>query len=169
MIKGVILDFDQTISDTSSVLHLRNSRKWDMIKQYYHEIKMIKGVRDFLDYLQCKKIAFTILSSAPRRKYLNGILDHLKIKTEHIIGYEDTFYHKPHSEPMRLALVKMKLKPDEVVAIGDDINDCISANNAGIYSILFNDYQLDENVIYTDFQANDFSEIKKHIMTMRGD
>lgn len=45
---------------------------------------------------------------------------------------EDTFKHKPDPEPLLLCLERLKLKPEEVIYIGDAKSDQLAAKNAGI-------------------------------------
>jgi hypothetical protein len=43
MIKGIILDFDQTIADTSMLKIYRDSRQWNIVKENIHRIILIEG------------------------------------------------------------------------------------------------------------------------------
>ena len=55
-----------------------------------------------------------------------------------IVGNETEKEPKPSPKPILAALkqIKERFSPDEVVYVGDAINDCIAAHNAGIDAIL---------------------------------
>ena len=163
MIKGVIIDFDQTMIDSRCVEYLRKLKKWDEIKSKYSSISLINGVDIFFNYVHHKELLTTILSNAPRKKYMKGLIEYFNIKVDHIIGYEDTVLHKPNIEPMKLALKKMSLKPEEVIAIGDDIRDCIAAKNTGVLSVYINDNLENVDFNYIDFATNDYNKIIDYI------
>jgi HAD superfamily hydrolase (TIGR01549 family) len=168
MIKGIIIDFDQTIADTSKIEQLRDLRKWDTIKNLYHNIQLIPNAKYFLDYLNERNLTVTIVSNAPRTKYLEGLIRHFNLNVNYIIGYEDTVKHKPNPEPMYKALEMMKLQSTEVLAIGDNINDVISANNAGIKSVFFNDNIIDD-LIKIDLQSTDYYKIIEFLNKNNGE
>ncbi len=54
-----------------------------------------------------------------------------------IIAGDDTVNHKPHPEPLELALSKLNGSKDKAVMIGDSDKDLGAANNFGVDSILF--------------------------------
>lgn len=58
----------------------------------------------------------------------------LHIKT--VVAAEDITHHKPHPEPMLLALKKLGVEPQNAVMIGDQPVDAIAAHAAGAKSIL---------------------------------
>jgi HAD superfamily hydrolase (TIGR01549 family) len=63
-----------------------------------------------------------------------GILDYLKVRRhfEVVVGYHDTGSHKPHPEPLLLAVGRMSLKPEEAVYVGDSESDAQAARAAGV-------------------------------------
>lgn len=58
----------------------------------------------------------------------------LHIKT--VISAEDSPHHKPHPDPIHLALKNLGIDPKNAVMIGDQHVDIEAAHNAGIYGIL---------------------------------
>lgn len=56
-----------------------------------------------------------------------------------VIGLEDTGKLKPSAIPFRKALKMMKLKPEEVIFIGDNPQrDILGAKKVGMKTVLFN-------------------------------
>ena len=54
-----------------------------------------------------------------------------------IIAFEETSKKKPHELPFKLALSKLKLKPEEIMMIGDDPRrDIAGANKFGMITVL---------------------------------
>jgi phosphoglycolate phosphatase len=58
---------------------------------------------------------------------------------------EDTGY-KPSPLPIIYCVVGMKLKPDEVVYIGDTLSDMLAARNAGVKSVYVNRFNRPINI-----------------------
>jgi HAD superfamily hydrolase (TIGR01662 family) len=169
VIKGIILDFDQTIVDSSKIEHLRDSRNWELIKSKYNNITLIPGIIFFFEFVKESNFLLTIVSNSPRRKYIEGILIYFDIKVDFVIGYEDTTLHKPNPMPMELALSKMGLNPDEVIAIGDSIKDSESAYKAGITNVYFNDTKEDLESKYFSVYSRNYIEIIEYIKKYVGE
>ena len=47
MIKGIILDFDQTIADTSMLKKYRDLRQWDVVHNNIDRIVLVQGFSSF--------------------------------------------------------------------------------------------------------------------------
>lgn len=58
----------------------------------------------------------------------------LHIKT--VVASEDVTHHKPHPEPILLALAKLGVAPQNAVMIGDQLVDVLAAKEAGVQCIL---------------------------------
>lgn len=52
-----------------------------------------------------------------------------------VVSYEDSKNHKPHPEPLLLALTKLGLGPEEAIYVGDSMTDIDAARDAGMRSI----------------------------------
>lgn len=137
MIKGIILDFDQTIVNSSKVEYLRDLRAWDKIKYNYHLVNLEPGAKELFNFLYINNIKIAIVSNAPRRRYLEGLIKHFNLRVDVVIGYEDVYKRKPNPEPMLKALKALNLNSNEVVSIGDQVNDIISSENANIHAIYY--------------------------------
>jgi len=53
------------------------------------------------------------------------------------ISFQDTSNHKPDPEPLLLAALKLEVKPEECVYIGDVENDIIAAKAAGMKAVIY--------------------------------
>jgi pyrophosphatase PpaX len=52
-----------------------------------------------------------------------------------VVAAEDTARHKPHPDPVRLALERLGSRPEDAAYVGDAPFDVQSAKSAGVYSI----------------------------------
>jgi pyrophosphatase PpaX len=52
-----------------------------------------------------------------------------------LVGGDETLHHKPHPEPLLLALDRLAASPDEGAYVGDSPYDMQAANAAGMYAI----------------------------------
>ncbi|RIB35494.1 MAG: hypothetical protein BXU00_00040 [Candidatus Nanoclepta minutus] len=113
------------------------------------EIKFTPGAKEFLIYLKDKGFKIGIVTSSSR-SFTEKVLDNLGLKGffDVVITSDDVKNLKPDPEPYILALNRLKLLPDECLAIEDSIYGIISAKNAGI------------NVIAVLTGANTKKEIK---------
>lgn len=52
-----------------------------------------------------------------------------------LVGGDETLHHKPHPEPLLLALERLAARPDEAAYVGDSPYDMQAAKAAGVYAI----------------------------------
>ncbi|MFH1682753.1 MAG: TIGR02253 family HAD-type hydrolase [Candidatus Woesearchaeota archaeon] len=103
-----------------------------------NELVPYAGVKEVLNSLQKKGLKLGVVSDAPRlQAWLRltevGLVDYFDV----VLGYEDTGEMKPSPLPFRKALKKMKLKPEEVVFVGDNLRrDIAGARKVGMKTVL---------------------------------
>jgi putative hydrolase of the HAD superfamily len=127
-------------------------------------LKLYPNVVPTLTRLKEKGLTLAIVTDAPKVKAYQRLLS---MRIEHyfdfVVGFEDTEKKKKTELPLKLALTKLNLEPEEVMMVGDSIKrDIIPAKKLGIISVLAK-YGSSEKVgkIKPDFEINDFSEILK--------
>jgi pyrophosphatase PpaX len=52
-----------------------------------------------------------------------------------VVGYDDTARHKPDPEPVRVALSRLGVSPDDAVFVGDSPHDILAGNGADVMTI----------------------------------
>jgi len=52
-----------------------------------------------------------------------------------VVGYDDTARHKPDPEPVRVALSRLGVSPDQAVFVGDSPHDVLAGNAADVMTI----------------------------------
>lgn len=131
MIKGLILDIDQTLVDSTSASAARKRRAWSEVYSLIPGFKVYDGVREMIQLCRESGIRICIVSTAPR-PYVQRVIAAHEIHADYIVGYHDAYPVKPHPAPMLKALELMGLKHHEVISFGDRFVDESSSRSAGI-------------------------------------
>jgi len=124
------------------------------------------GVKRTLKKLKQKGLKIGIVTDAPRIKAFQrldamGIADYFDV----VVGFEDTNEHKPSKEPFQEALRQLKLKPEEVIYVGDwPERDILGAKSVGMKTCLvkYGKNTLGQKV-KADFQIGKVSQLMKLI------
>jgi len=113
---------------------LRRSRKWSEVYKIIPDLRPYDGIPELLAELNKANIPIAIVTSSPS-SYCQRVINHWGWEINSTVCYHDTKLHKPHPEPLLLAVKKINVPKSQVVAIGDEKNDIISAQRAKIYSV----------------------------------
>ncbi len=114
------------------------------------DLRLFPGMRDVLDFLKSKGIKIGVVTSKSMRgtKHSFEVVGLSFEDFDVVVTASDTKKHKPHPEPIFLALDRLKISPgDNVVFVGDSFNDVEAAWNAGVLPI------------YVDWGFGDISKI----------
>lgn len=122
-----------------------DKKNWVNILNAYHEFANLKGYDDvslfdnaltILTHLKEKNIKTAIVTSRRRNNAIN-YLKHFKMANlfDVVIGPEDCKHHKPHPEPVLLALKYLHSEPSKSCMVGDSPFDIMAANEAKVISI----------------------------------
>ena len=131
MIKGLILDLDQTLVDSSIATEARRCRDWQRVYSLIPSFRVYQGIHDALNIARNKGLKIAIVSTSPR-PYVLKVLNYHRIPADCIIGYHDAARPKPSPEPMLEALRQMNLRSDEVLSFGDKLSDFQSSRSSSI-------------------------------------
>jgi len=133
MIRGIIFDLDLTLVDTIVLKPLRDRREWQRVYARIPETTPYPGVREFLVWAR-KTYKMGIVTSGPA-SYAQRVVSFHDLDLPILAAYHDTAEHKPHPAPVELGVRVLGLRPDEVIAVGDEKRDVLAARNAGVRSI----------------------------------
>ncbi len=129
-------------------------------------LKPYPNVKPMLRELKKMGIKLAIVTDAPKVKAYQRLLAmNIEKYFDFVIGFEDTEKKKKTEIPLKVAIEKLKLKPEEIMVVGDSIKrDVIPARKLDMISV-FAKYGSSEKVdkIKPDFEINDFSEILKMV------
>ena len=169
--KGI--EYQHTFSDIlyESVVnpHMRERARQAAIiaytKKKYALIKPRPKVIQTLSSLR-SEYALGIVTDAPRQKaWQRLILAGLDGFFYPVVTYTDTHSEKPNKAPFERALRLLKLRPDEVLYVGDNPSkDIIGANKAGMFTCLarYHTKTSDEEDV-ADYSIDDFAELSEVI------
>ena len=134
MYRGIIFDLDETIINSTVLKDYRNSRDWKSCYSNTHLTSIYEGLDDLQTYLRKQNLKVGIVTMSPK-KYAIELLTFHSIHFDTLIAYHDVKKRKPHPEPMLKCATELGIKPNELIALGDDKRDIESANSAGITSV----------------------------------
>jgi pyrophosphatase PpaX len=134
--------------------------------------KLYEGVIDLLESLKEKGYKLGIVSSAYTASgYLQSINAFQYFDT--IIGGLETKEHKPHPEPINLALKKLEVEPSEAIFVGDLPADIEASISAGLHATIgiTHGFGMREDLIDAgcDIIVDSLLEIEQAIMSIEND
>jgi pyrophosphatase PpaX len=164
--RGVVLSDEEIASSFGAFAkHIKNwgfddveviIEEADIIaKQKLPNVELYPDALEVLEGLHAKGIKLALITTSPHEN-VRHLLDGYDLTRffQVIVAGDDTQNHKPHPEPLELAIEQMNGTKELCVMIGDSDKDLGAAKNAGIDSILF--YPPEHSKFY------DLSKLKAH-------
>lgn len=124
-----VLDLDDTLVLTSTLLQLRKQRKWQEVYEAFGTTTLPLGTRDFLDSIRCIG-KFGVVTSAPR-PYAERLVAYHKLEIPVLVAYHDVTQVKPAPEALVKAAAMLGVSLAHCVHIGDANGDETSSQLAG--------------------------------------
>ncbi len=111
-------------------------RKFVFQTDFLHRVEPIPRAREFLVKLRDEGIRLSLASSASKEDLLiyKGIVG-MEDLIEEESSADDAKQSKPHPDIFEATLKRLRLKPQEVLALGDTPYDAEAAGHAGIWTI----------------------------------
>lgn len=107
------------------------------VERFNNEVTLYNNVPEVLEYLHNKKIKLGIVTSRLRKSTLEAIKDfNIDKYFDVVISADDTEKHKPHKEPLMMALKVLNSTPEKTLYVGDSKYDMECAINAGATPVL---------------------------------
>ncbi|MBI4548105.1 MAG: HAD-IA family hydrolase [Ignavibacteriae bacterium] len=128
-----------------------------------------QGIREILDFLKQRGILLAVFTGKGSRTALItlekiGLKDYFDI----IITGHDVSSHKPSSEGIQKVMKRFRLRPHEVLMVGDSVADVKAAHEAGvpIAAVLWDSYSKDKVLqMDVDFRFHSVMEFSDWIRT----
>jgi HAD superfamily hydrolase (TIGR01549 family) len=128
---AIIFDLDQTLVNSEAAEPYRRSRNWAQVYSMIPTLAPYPGINELLMTLKANNIPYSIVTSSPH-SYCSRIVKFWGWQPDTMICYHDTPRRKPHPDPILLAISRLSIPKDSIIAIGDDPNDIIAAKRAGV-------------------------------------
>jgi len=156
---GLQLDQHQLERARQAAVIAYTKKKYECIKPRSKVIQVLSSLK--------RKYKIGIVTDAPREKaWQRLILVGLDGFFYPVVTYNDTLEHKPSMKPFELAIFLLKVKPEEVLFVGDNPErDVIGAKRAGLKTCLAKygciDYK--EEMDVADYTIEKIDELKNVI------
>lgn len=189
-IKGVIFDFDGTLFDLEidwqklnftikselnvDSLHVNkssNKAAFKLIGQAELEgVQKGRPKQDALKTLNQLKGTYKLaVTSRNNRSTVTAGLNKIGFEQKlPIVARENVKIPKPHPEALELTLNKLKLKPSDVLVVGDTNHDIEAAKNLGARCVAVKNLKLKFAPEGADFYIDSLADLEKVINTIQG-
>ena len=125
---AILLDLDQTLVLTSTLLDLRKRREWQQVYRLFHTTDLPPGTRQFIQNAS-KLGPLGIITTSPR-PYAEKLVAYHQLNIPVVIAYHDARNRKPHPESVLRAAELLRVSPDRCFYVGDMGDDIMAAVNA---------------------------------------
>jgi phosphoglycolate phosphatase len=115
-----------------------SKRHQELLKIYTNNIdlnsKPFEGVSALIKTLKDRQINWGIVTNKP--EYLTHLLlQKLNINVDVVVCGDTLEFSKPHPAPLLYACAQFAIDPKRCIFVGDDKNDMLTGNNAGIKTV----------------------------------
>lgn len=130
-IAAIILEFDQTLINSSLATPLMGQDRWDEVDELIPRLTIYMGVDHLLSRLAKNDIKIGVVTHTPRT-YVDKIVAHTGWGFDAIVCANDSEYHKPHPKSLGMALALLGVKAEETIALGCSEDYSTAAIRAGL-------------------------------------
>ena len=140
-----------------------SKRHQELLKIYTNNIdlnsKPFEGVSALIKILKDRQINWGIVTNKP--EYLTHLLlQKLNINVDVVVCGDTLEFSKPHPAPLLYACAQFAIDPKRCIFVGDDKNDMLAGNNAGIktVAVTYGYGNVEQNWNY-DYKINHVQEL----------
>ena len=144
-----------------------SKRHQELLKIYTNNIdlnsKPFEGVSALIKTLKDRQINWGIVTNKP--EYLTHLLlQKLNINVDVVVCGDTLEFSKPHPAPLLYACAQFAIDPKRCIFVGDDKNDMLAGNNAGIktVAVTYGYGNVEKNWNY-DYKINHVQELLEFI------
>lgn len=130
---GFLLDLDDTLVLTHSLLQLRDAGRWTEAMNSFGATEVPPETRESVSVLHQVGLA-GVVTRAPR-DYAEQLLAHHGIRLPVLVAYQESERAKPHPSSFSKAAARLGVAPSRCIVIGDDWRDLAGARAAGMRAI----------------------------------
>ena len=123
--------------------HYKGLKKNNILKTYgtffkkrINGVKLMPQAKTTLAKIKTKKIKIALITNSTR-KITDMTLEKLKLKKyfDAVVTMDEVKHGKPAPDMVLSACKMLKVKKENVILVGDSINDILASRNAGIISV----------------------------------
>ena len=135
---STLLKKHYNITDVSEFEKIQQAGISAYLKRKFEVLRPYPSVIPTLRKLKARGLLLCIVTDAPRNKaWQRLVISGLQDKFDFVVTRDDTTRHKPSTLPFRAMLRKAKLKPEDVLFVGDDPRkDIAGAKKVGMKTAL---------------------------------
>lgn len=122
--KCLILDFDNTIFDTSIDAEFRKAKgkkNWKKIYSLIPQYKLYDGWKEVFEFAKENNIKIGIISAASS-ELIKRTIEHFRLPIEVIIGYQQ-YIEKPNPILGNMVMEKLNVREKQILYVGDSLDD----------------------------------------------
>lgn len=137
MTYGFLFDLDMTLVDSSELETLRARSKWPEVLATLDRIRAFPTTpspHEVVQQLKREGFPIGVVTNAPSA-YAQPVLQRFGIPYDVLIAWHDTTEHKPHPEPLQLALSRLGVEPGDAFYVGDARADVEASYRAEVTSV----------------------------------
>lgn len=163
--KGLIIDLDQTIVDSSMLDCYKNNNLWEKAILNIVECKLYPGIKELLHNLHLNNVKICIFTGS-RREYAETFIKIFDLKVDSIVAYDDikVEFVKPNKIHAETSLVSLMCTKKNTIVVGDSSKDIYSGKSAGLKTVGVTWGREDSSKLINsrpDFLAHDVSTLRK--------
>jgi len=131
----------------------------------FHVLRPYRGVVPVLKRLRRKGMKICLVTDATRKNAWRRLaVSGLQDLFDSVVTHDDTGEFKPHPSPFKILLKKTKLRPEQIIFVGDNPHrDILGAKKMGMHTALA-DYGCEwpkKGAIKADFVLRRFGELEE--------
>lgn len=125
----------ENLRDDKKVREFKRLFNEDYNLNWHRYTQAYDGINDLLEFLQEKELSISILSNKPE-EFCLGFVEFFfpKIKFTHVKGNIENIAPKPNPVRGFEIMEDLKLKPEEIIFVGDSDIDMQTAKNCGFWA-----------------------------------
>ncbi len=134
----LIVDLDDTLIDSQSLLATRKAKNWKECVRRCGEVAPFPGILDLITRLKAEGVLIGVVTNSVSY-YASHMLAHCGIVVDTLVAWHDTSQHKPRPEPVVEAISRLGNKNpaarDCIVGLGDAGHDHAAYKAAGLLGV----------------------------------
>jgi HAD superfamily hydrolase (TIGR01509 family) len=138
----------------------------EIIKKMLKNVEPMPGLNKLLKFLRSSDYKIALATLSPKR-HVDIILEKIQMKDIFvaIVTGEEITKGKPDSEMFLIVLKKLRLKPEECIAIEDSTNGIIAAKRASmkVIGVVNSKFESNQDLSMSDMVVGDLGEVEEAV------